>query len=108
MRSANCGLNTPTTPSCESIEDQTLGYFKMFRYLFLNNKISNFNRNLTDDLVLTTFDSQTTWKMIEVELGYAYDVYYTKAFLFFTQGRLNSRCKRCNRLRPLNKRRPHL
>ena len=84
MRSTNCGLNTPTTPSCESIEDQTLGYFKMFRYLFLNNKISNFNRNLTDDLVLTTFDSQTTWKMIEVELGYAYDVYYTKAFLFFT------------------------
>ena len=72
MRSTNCGLNTPTTPSCESIEDQTLGYFKMFRYLFLNNKISNFNRNLTDDLVLTTFDSQTTWKVIEVELEYAY------------------------------------
>ena len=29
-------------------------------------------------------DSQTTWKVIEVELGYAYDVYYTKAPLFFT------------------------
>ena len=80
MRSTNCGLNTPTTPSCESIEDQTLGYFKMFRYLFLNKKISN----LTDDQVLTTFDSQTTWKVIEVELEYAYDVYYTKAPLFFT------------------------
>ena len=52
----------------------------MFRYLFLNKKISN----LTDDQVLTTFDSQTTWKVIEVELEYAYDVYYTKAPLFFT------------------------
>ena len=68
MRSANCGLNTPTTPSCESIEEQALWYFKMFRYLFLNKKISN----LTDDQVLTTFDSQTTWKVIEVELEYAY------------------------------------
>ena len=56
----------------------------MFRYLFLNKKISNINRNLTDDQVLTTFASQTTWKVIEVELGYAYDVYYTKAPLFFT------------------------
>ena len=84
MRSANCGLNTPTTPSCESIEEQALWYFKIFRYLFLNKKINNINRNLTDDQVLTTFASQTTWKVIEVELGYAYDVYYTKAFLFFT------------------------
>ena len=67
IRSANCGLNTPTTP-CESIEEQALWYFKMFRYLFLNKKISN----LTDDQVLTTFDSQTTWKVIEVELEYAY------------------------------------
>ena len=67
IRSANCGLNTPTTPR-ESIEEQALWYFKMFRYLFLNKKISN----LTDDQVLTTFDSQTTWKVIEVELEYAY------------------------------------
>ena len=30
-------------------------------------------------------DSQTTWKVVnEVELGYAYDVYYTEAPLFFT------------------------
>ena len=27
---------------------------------------------------------KTTWKVIEVELEYAYDVYYTKAPLFFT------------------------
>ena len=67
IRSANCGLNTLTTPF-ESIEAQALWYFKMFRYLFLNKKISN----LTDDQVLTTFDSQTTWKVIEVELEYAY------------------------------------
>ena len=71
IRSANCGLNTPTTP-CESIEEQALRYFKIFRYLFLNKKINNINRNLTDDQVLTTFASQTTWKVIEVELEYAY------------------------------------
>ena len=83
IRSANCGLNTLTTPF-ESIEAQALWYFKMFRYLFLNKKISN----LTDDQVLTTFDSQTTWKVIEVELEYAYDVYYTKApkFVFHILG----------------------
>ena len=59
MRSANCGLNTPTIPSCESVEEQAFWYFKMFKYFFLNKKISNFYRNLTDDQVLTTFDSQT-------------------------------------------------
>ena len=59
MRSANCGLNTPTIPSCESVEEQAFWYFKMFKYFFLNKKIGNFYRNLTDDQVLTTFDSQT-------------------------------------------------
>ena len=83
IRSANRGLNTPTTP-CESIEEQALWYFKMFRYLFLNKKISN----LTDDQVLTTFDSQTTWKVIEVERIYM--MFTTPRLLCFSQLGLSS------------------
>ena len=56
--------------------------FKIFNSLFLNQKV---------DLFISHFgyypnfpNSQTAWKTIEDELGYAYDVYYTKAPLFFT------------------------
>ena len=56
--------------------------FKIFNSLFLNQKV---------DLFISHFgyypnfpNSQTAWKTIEDELGYAYDVYYTKAPLLFT------------------------
>jgi hypothetical protein len=36
------------------------------------------------DGVSASLDSKNTWKVIEVELLYAYDVFYTKAPLFFS------------------------
>ena len=56
--------------------------FKVFRFRFLNQKLDIF---ITQSGFYSNFpDSQTAWKTIEDELGYAYDVYYTKAPLFFT------------------------
>ena len=56
--------------------------FQIFRCLFQNRKVK-------ESIILrygTSYfrDSKTAWKTIEDELGYAYDVYYTKAPLFFT------------------------
>ncbi|KAK4587844.1 hypothetical protein RGQ29_019018 [Quercus rubra] len=67
----------------ERIQDDAFQLFKDFRCLFLNQRVIMLYRMLFDDDSIFV-DSQTTWKVIEVELGYAYDVYYTKAPLFFT------------------------
>ncbi|XP_075666019.1 uncharacterized protein LOC142635835 [Castanea sativa] len=67
----------------ERIQDDAFQLFKDFRCLFLNQRVIMFYRMLFDNDTIFV-DSQTTWKVIEVELGYAYDVYYTKAPLFFT------------------------
>ena len=57
-------------------------YFEVFRSLFLNQKPDIF---ISQSGYYSNFpNSQTAWKTIEDELGYAYDVYYTKAPLFFT------------------------
>ena len=57
------------------------GFFKVFRCLFLNQKaeLRSYERSYSD-----FSDSQTAWNLIEGELGFAYDLYYTKAPLFFT------------------------
>ncbi|KAK7859372.1 hypothetical protein CFP56_006898 [Quercus suber] len=57
--------------------------FKAFRDLFLNQKPYIFF--ISHSGYYSNFhNSETAWKTIEDELGYAYDVYYTKAPLFFT------------------------
>ena len=82
MRLANCGPSTPSArkPVAEpTIEEEALGLSKYFIVLFRNQKVIH-ARALSGH-----FDSTFHgWKVIEVELGYAYDSYYTKAPLFFT------------------------
>ena len=82
MRLANCGPGTPSArkPVAEpTIEEEALGLFRYFIDLFRNQKIIH-SRALSHH-----FDSTFHgWKVIEVELGYAYVAYYTKAPLFFT------------------------
>ena len=56
--------------------------FEIFRCLFQNRKVKE--SILLRDGHSYFRDSKTAWKTIEDELGYAYDVYYTKAPLFFT------------------------
>ena len=56
--------------------------FEIFRCLFQNRKVKG--SILLRDGHSYFRDSKTAWKTIEDELGYAYDVYYTKAPLFFT------------------------
>ena len=56
--------------------------FEIFSCLFLNQKVSMYNRLFGVYSGFITCDS--AWKTIEDELGYAYDVHYTKAPLFFT------------------------
>uniref|UniRef100_A0A7N2MX89 Flavodoxin-like domain-containing protein n=1 Tax=Quercus lobata TaxID=97700 RepID=A0A7N2MX89_QUELO len=65
------------------IRAEAVRLFEVFRRLFLNQRVPFLHRFLVD-AVLASLDSQNTWKVIEVELGYAYDVFYTKAPLFFT------------------------
>ncbi|KAK7859399.1 hypothetical protein CFP56_006900 [Quercus suber] len=76
MRLANCGPSTPSArkPVAEpTIEEEALGLFKYFIKVIHARELSGH------------FDSTFHgWKVIEVELGYAYDAYYTKAPLFFT------------------------
>ena len=67
----------------EQIQDDAFQLLKDFRCLFPNQRAVMFYGMLFDNDSIFV-DSQTTWKVIEVELGYAYDVYYTKAPLFFT------------------------
>ena len=82
MRLANCGPSTPSArkPVAEpTIEEEALGLFRYFIDLFRNQKIIH-ARALSRH-----FDSTFHgWKVIEIELGYAYVAYYTKAPLFFT------------------------
>ncbi|KAK7841676.1 hypothetical protein CFP56_015098 [Quercus suber] len=55
--------------------------FQIFRCLFQNRRVKE---SIIIGYGRSYFrDSKTAWKMIECELGYAYDVYYTKAPLFF-------------------------
>ncbi|KAM3701801.1 hypothetical protein ACJW30_05G202300 [Castanea mollissima] len=56
--------------------------FEIFRCLFQNRKVKD--SILLRDGLSYFRDSESAWKTIEDELGYAYDVYYTKAPLFFT------------------------
>ncbi|KAM3749637.1 hypothetical protein ACB098_05G201400 [Castanea mollissima] len=70
MRSTNYDLCPSRPERHDSHENHDQLVIMFYRMLFDNDTIF--------------VDSQTTWKVIEVELGYAYDVYYTKAPLFFT------------------------
>lgn len=65
------------------IRAEAVRLFDIFRRLFLNQKVTFLHRFLVDS-VSASLDSQNTWKVIEVELVYAYDVFYTKAPLFFS------------------------
>ena len=65
------------------IRTEAVRLFEVFRRLFLNQRVPFLHRFLVDG-VSASLDSQNTRKVIEVELGYAYDVFYTKAPLFFT------------------------
>ena len=56
--------------------------FRNFRGLFLNLKFHIFINHSGHYSYFR--NSQTAWKTIEDELGYAYDAFYTKAPLFFT------------------------
>ena len=60
---------------------EQLHLFMYFKCLFLNRKVNIFTRLHREYKIFC--NSQTAWKTIEVELGYAYDVYYTKTSLFF-------------------------
>ncbi|KAK4565042.1 hypothetical protein RGQ29_006908 [Quercus rubra] len=71
------------SPKQHPYEQKQFGFLKFFRRLFLNQRVPFLHR-FRVDAVLASLDSQNTWKVIEVELGYAYDVFYTKAPLFFT------------------------
>ena len=70
-------------------------FFKTFGCLFLNQKADIpaslrrlLNQMAVNAIRLRSFSSfrdfQTAWNMIEGELGYAYDVFFTKAPFFFT------------------------
>ena len=59
--------------------------FKTFRPLFLNLKIRYDCRKTPKEKFRSIgSDSQTAFKMIEIELGHAYDAFYTKTPLFST------------------------
>uniref|UniRef100_A0A2N9H761 DUF4220 domain-containing protein n=1 Tax=Fagus sylvatica TaxID=28930 RepID=A0A2N9H761_FAGSY len=82
MRSAN------RTPKFDGQYDQDDKYggqdnFPTFRPLFLNKKIgSKFLQHSSKKF--RSYDPQTAFKHIEIELGHAYDAFYTKIPLFFT------------------------
>ena len=58
-------------------------YFPSFRPLFLNKKIaSTFQRD--HSITFRLYDPPKAFKIIEMELGHAYDAFYTKIPLFFT------------------------
>ncbi len=63
------------------IRAEAVRLFDIFRRLFLNQKVPFPHRFLVDG-VSASVDSQNTWKVIEVELVYAYGVFYTKAPFF--------------------------
>ena len=65
------------------IRTEAVRLFEVFRRLFLNQRVPFLHRFLVDG-VSASLDSQNTRKVIEVELGFAYDAFYTKAPLFFT------------------------
>ena len=67
----------------EDIQKDAFRLFKIYRCLFLNQKVIISYRILFHNSTIF-LDSQAAWKTIEVELGYAYDVFYTKAAFFFT------------------------
>ncbi|XP_075666020.1 uncharacterized protein LOC142635836 [Castanea sativa] len=56
--------------------------FEIFRCLFQNRRVKD--SLFLRDSPSYSRDSESAWKTIEDELGYAYDAYYTKAPLFFT------------------------
>ena len=64
-----------------SLKKGAFEFFIIFKCLFLNQKAYV----TSGEVNYSNFqNSQTAWKTIDGELGYAYDVYYTKAPLFFT------------------------
>ncbi|KAL4607640.1 hypothetical protein ACB092_09G190100 [Castanea dentata] len=73
----------PDVDDIRPIRAEAVRLFEIFRRLFLNQRVPFLHRFLVDS-VSASLDSQNTWKVIEVELGYAYDVFYTKAPLYFT------------------------
>ena len=76
-------IDCPDVDDIRPIRAEAVRLFEVFRRLFLNQRVPFLHR-FRVDAVLASLDSQNTWKVIEVELGYAYDVFYTKAPLFFT------------------------
>ena len=63
-----------------NIKIGTFQFFECIRCLFLNQKPPVRGGQSYSDFR----DSQTAWNTIEGELGFAYDVFYTKAPFFFT------------------------
>ena len=91
MRSANRNPNVILIDSNRGLPFEAHANFQRFRPLFLNQNIHYILKRETSKK-FREYDYETAFKMIEIELGHAYDDFYTKTPLFFTRLGCFSRC----------------
>ncbi|GMY32480.1 hypothetical protein FCV25MIE_27722 [Fagus crenata] len=87
MRSSNDCISDPYTNWVDHfLRDTLYRDFNTFKPLFLDRKVRyNFRRTPTREFQsIGGDDFHTAFKMIEIELGHAYDTFYTKTPLFST------------------------